>query len=246
MEEYHSIFNLLPFSVYWKDTEGRYLGRNRYAAEAMVFHQHEASFDIDYVNMKTDYDLFDLETAELYRKNDLITLSQPDIIHHFTEELKLASGKSFDQVSVKRCILGYNSDPIGILSFTLNYHKFTQPDLSLEELVKDDNLKKLRKLVITYMASKTSEEYQDLCDLLLSTVTIYPQNHELRKILLLTRRELQCLCLMLKCLSSKQIGLILNVSYRTVEVHLANIKEKLYCPFRLEVIDWFWNLLSEL
>ncbi len=36
MGEYNTIFDLLPFSVYWKDTEGRYVGRNRFAAEQMV------------------------------------------------------------------------------------------------------------------------------------------------------------------------------------------------------------------
>lgn len=41
-----------------------------------------------------------------------------------------------------------------------------------------------------------------------------------------TRRELECVPLLLKCLSSKQIAEQLQISFRTVEVYIENLKRK--------------------
>lgn len=40
----------LPASVYWKDRQGRYLGRNRFAAEKMLEVGLEQTVDVDDVN----------------------------------------------------------------------------------------------------------------------------------------------------------------------------------------------------
>ena len=42
----------------------------------------------------------------------------------------------------------------------------------------------------------------------------------------LTKRELDCIPLLLKGHSSKQIANVLNISYRTVEIHINNLKRK--------------------
>ncbi|MDQ2993358.1 MAG: helix-turn-helix transcriptional regulator [Pseudomonadota bacterium] len=246
LSDYQAIFNLMPFCICWKDSDGRYLGRNQYAAEQMVFIQQESAFDLNFVMQKTDYDLFDHETADLYRHNDLFVLNQPHQPNHFVEQVVLTTGEPYELVSVKQCILDENNQPIGTLSCTVNMNQFIQPEKSLQDLTKDNMLAKLRKLVLVFMASKNGMQYKEIADTLLYLIPLYPKDMEIRKLLLLTPRELQCLCLLLKNFSAKQIGVILQVSFRTVEIHHANIKSKLYLPYKLEVIDWFWNLLSHL
>lgn len=60
----------------------------------------------------------------------------------------------------------------------------------------------------------------------------------------LSKRELQCLALIVRGMSSKKIASILSISPRTVEVHLENARLKLGCHNRAELtallMDWFY------
>jgi DNA-binding CsgD family transcriptional regulator len=246
MSEYNTLFDLLPFSIYWKDTKGVYLGRNCFAAEQMVFLGIEPVLEVDYVKSKTDFELFDFNTASQYRQNELITLCDPMNTHHFIETLNLPSGEIIEHISVKRCILNKKLHTIGTLSCTINIHKFMQPDKSLRDIVTENSLHKLHKLILNHMASSKASLHSEICETLLYLTNLYPNDHELRKLLLLTPRELQCLSLLLKNHLSKQIGAILAVSYRTVEIHISNIKEKLHLSSKQHIVDWFWNVLSQL
>lgn len=53
----------------------------------------------------------------------------------------------------------------------------------------------------------------------------------------LSPREMDCLFYLLRSKSAKEIGKRLKLSPRTVEWHLANIREKLHCTTKAEVID---------
>ncbi|MDQ2994154.1 MAG: helix-turn-helix transcriptional regulator, partial [Pseudomonadota bacterium] len=246
LTEYGALFDLLPFSVYWKNTAGIYLGRNQFAAEQMVILGLEQTLNINYVICKTDFELFDFKTANQYRKNELITLTDPTTTHHFIETLRLPSEDVIDHISIKRCILDKNAQIIGTLSSTININKFIAPEISFQDLVKETALNRLHKLILTFMASKNGLQYDEICEILLYLINLYPQEHQLRKLLLLTTREQQCLCLLLKGYSSKQIGAVLMLSYRTIEIHIDNVKQKLHIPYKVEIADWFWDLLSQL
>lgn len=52
----------------------------------------------------------------------------------------------------------------------------------------------------------------------------------------LTPREQQCLELIVSGLSAKEIARVMNISYRTVEFHVANMKEKMGCKNKAEMI----------
>ncbi len=246
MDEYNAIFDLLPFSVYWKDTECRYVGRNRFAAEQMVLHNIESEVAINFVYRKTDFDLFDNATAEIYRANDIIVINDPNRIHYFVEYLKLPLGDHIEQICIKRGILDANSKLIGTLSCTININKFMQPEGTLKDLMIEEALKNLRILIIQYMGSKTGTQYHEICDALIYLIYFYPNDHELRRLLLLTQPELHCLCLLLKGFSTCQIGSIINKSSHSVEIKINNIQEKLNLTFRLDLIDWLWKQLSQL
>lgn len=53
----------------------------------------------------------------------------------------------------------------------------------------------------------------------------------------LTDREFECLLLLLEGKSAKVISSIMNISNRTVEVHIYNIKKKMSCRSRAELIS---------
>lgn len=51
----------------------------------------------------------------------------------------------------------------------------------------------------------------------------------------LTRREAECMTYVIKGASAKQIAKILNISYRTVQSHIQNVREKLDCSRKDEL-----------
>lgn len=52
----------------------------------------------------------------------------------------------------------------------------------------------------------------------------------------LTPRELECMKLFCQGISAKQVGKKLGLSYRTVEFYLNNLKKKLNCHTRFELL----------
>lgn len=55
----------------------------------------------------------------------------------------------------------------------------------------------------------------------------------------LTKRETDCIYYLIRGMSAKQIGRELGLSNRTVETHLNNVKIKLNCHTRFELINKF-------
>lgn len=61
----------------------------------------------------------------------------------------------------------------------------------------------------------------------------------------LTQREIQCLAGVVKGLSSKNIARKLNLSYRTIEFYIANIKKKYGCRTKFELMSVFVQLPND-
>lgn len=62
----------------------------------------------------------------------------------------------------------------------------------------------------------------------------------------LTAREVECLTLISKGKTAKEIGRIINISPRTVEYHLNTSKDKLDCNFKSELIEKFSNIVDHI
>lgn len=73
-EQNEEIFRLnylidsLPGCIYWKDSDGKYLGLNKFTLERLQ--QVGIELKREDVLHKTDYEIFDRATAEAYREND--------------------------------------------------------------------------------------------------------------------------------------------------------------------------------
>lgn len=75
---------------------------------------------------------------------------------------------------------------------------------------------------------------QFLCETTINKF-IFEDNHYCGKSL--TQRELKCLHYLLQNKTSKEIANFMNIAYRTVESYLENIKIKLDCANRIELIN---------
>ncbi|MFN3234426.1 MAG: LuxR C-terminal-related transcriptional regulator [Gammaproteobacteria bacterium] len=241
------LFDIFPMSIYWKSARGVYLGRNLFAAEQMVFEQHESTLNKSHINNKTDFDLFDKKNADIFRKNDLAVLENHHKVFHFVEEMTLPSGEIYENVSVKRAIINKKNEPVGIFGCSVNINKFAQPDKSLEEILRDRMISELyRKIMLSMTNDVSISLIKEINMRLMHLISISRDDTELKKILLLTPREFECLCLLLKGFSAKNIGLFLNASHRTIEIHINHIKEKLDLVYKNDITGWFWNILTRL
>ncbi|OGT22550.1 MAG: hypothetical protein A3C55_00025 [Gammaproteobacteria bacterium RIFCSPHIGHO2_02_FULL_42_13] len=58
------------------------------------------------------------------------------------------------------------------------------------------------------------------------------------KYLMFSKREVECIYYLIRGLSAKQIGRVLNLSSRTIETHVYNIKKKIGGQKKSDIISW--------
>ncbi|MBU2545851.1 MAG: ATP-binding protein [Pseudomonadota bacterium] len=109
------IIDVIPGSIYWKDKDGVYLGRNKFSEEKMG----SAGLSTDSVVGKTDYDFFSKDIADMYRKNDLEVMKKK-IEFSSEEEIMLPNKKKIVQLSFKRPMYDKNGKVCGIIGNTVD------------------------------------------------------------------------------------------------------------------------------
>ncbi len=112
-----TIIDDLPGDIYWKNTEGVYLGMNANGIESL--RRMGFNLSIEDIVGKTDFDLFDNETAEAFRKND-IEVIEKDKIQSKEEVHILPSGERIIQLSVKKPLKDNEGKIIGIVGNTVD------------------------------------------------------------------------------------------------------------------------------
>lgn len=117
MNQLKAVIDNVPGDIYWKDTEGVWLGVNRIGLESLInmgFVQSEKD-----VIGKTDYEIFDKLTADEYRKNDLKVMNTG--IENTNEEMAiLPNGNTIIQLSTKRPLRDENGQIVGIVGNTVD------------------------------------------------------------------------------------------------------------------------------
>lgn len=154
----NKVINTIPQSVFWKDTEGRYLGCNA---------RHAALFGFDdprQIIGLTDFDLsIPSEDAHAYRADDRKVIENNQTKLHFIEPIRLANGRRIWGDTSKAPLLNKQGTPIGVLGiFTdITEHKameealqkriiaLTRPlddpkGIEFEELFNIDDIQKLQ------------------------------------------------------------------------------------------------------
>ncbi|KTD49814.1 response regulator [Legionella quateirensis] len=114
-----SMIDALPGDVYWKDIDGVWSGLNQHCAESLKRMGFISEANESYVVGKTDYDLFNKETADEYRKNDLEVMKHRIEITR-EEATQLPNGEIVTLLSKKRPFLDKNNNLIGIIGNSID------------------------------------------------------------------------------------------------------------------------------
>jgi two-component system aerobic respiration control sensor histidine kinase ArcB len=121
-----SIIDELPGSIYWKNKTGVYLGQNAFAKERMKnTHLYQGS-----ITGKTDHDIFSEEEANSYRLNDLEVMAK-GVTSSKEEIVKLPSGETLTQLSIKRPLRDEEGNIVGVIGNTVDitYSKKIEKEL---------------------------------------------------------------------------------------------------------------------
>lgn len=125
-----NLIEALPGDIYWKDLNGTWLGvnsRGEQTLKRMGFIRNSAD-----VLGKTDYELFNQETADLYRRNDLEVLEKQIEIAH-EEMVELNTGERMIQLSTKRPYRNKQGHIIGIVGNTIDITYLKNIEKELKE-----------------------------------------------------------------------------------------------------------------
>lgn len=113
------ILDEIPCSVYWKNIDSVYLGRNEAALQKMLEQGFEAKANKNFVVGKTDYDLLPQEIANQFRNNDLKVLNSQQA-ETYNESFTTKTGKLYHHLSIKKAILDTNGLPKGIVGISVD------------------------------------------------------------------------------------------------------------------------------
>ncbi len=114
-----NLINKIPGDIYWKDKDGVWIGINKRCIQSLyIMGFISQAIDAEVIG-KTDYQLFDQQTADNYRKNDIEVMEKQIEITH-EEVTQLPSGDKIVLLSTKKPLWDDTGNIIGILGNTIN------------------------------------------------------------------------------------------------------------------------------
>lgn len=112
-----NIIDNVPGDVYWKDQDGVYTGINAMGRESL--RKMGFAWKASDIVGKTDYDLYEKQTADVFRENDL-QIMQSGIKSLREEEAILPSGEKIVQLSIKTPLWNEQGNVVGIVGNTID------------------------------------------------------------------------------------------------------------------------------
>lgn len=119
-----SLLNAIPVAVFYKDTEGHYIGCNRYFSETMGVSSEE-------IAGKTVYDLWPGEQAEIYHQRDLDLFQNPGLqIYEF--EVTDKDGLVRPVVFAKDVYYDADAEPAGLVGAFIDISSRNRAEKALQ------------------------------------------------------------------------------------------------------------------
>lgn len=156
----------VPGDVYWKDVDGIWRGLNQRCAESLFKMGFIKKPDPLEVIGKTDYEIFDKQTADGYRKNDQEVMNKRIEITR-KESTQLPNGKFVMLLSTKKPFLDDNNQLLGMIGNTV--------DITHEYQFEQKAKKSEAKALIAMAKAKSEEEMRKTVMVLVGDIV-----HDLR------------------------------------------------------------------
>jgi len=166
---------------------------------------------------KDDFDIFAEPIAEKFRANDISVIRSGRETWQ-EEKVTSACGKVLTHVSFKKPLLDDSKNIIGVIGMTFT-NSILKPS---KEII--TNVNKL-KLNSHFSVNSAIEKDKLQCDSIPG----------------LSRREQQCLYHFARGKTAKETALLLNLSFRTVEAYIFNLKKKLGCRHKRDLLKLYTN-----
>lgn len=206
--------------IWAKDKKGKYLSCNK-----TMYNDVGLSNESEILGL-TDLELCWEKFAILFRGNDNIIMHGRES-QFFIETTKIADGRKFKYYSYKAPLYVNSKKVLGTIGFGFS---LTQLDSHLQK-----NLNSL-----SFISPREQQKFQNLP----YSFSFFLTSQKIRNIHL-SVREIECIKLTVRGKTAKEIANLLNISYRTVESYLENIKSKLKINSKRELIDLVMQAIFE-
>lgn len=222
---FEEVISLTPINIYWKNKQGVYLGCN--LRNAITCGCDSPS---DMIGKKLEHIFSDNKIRNALKKVDDKVISQNKIFVGEEQGYDL-NGKKAIYSSRKIPLQNKKGEPIGLIGFSIDITNQKKLFLSRE----NHKAERTKKSFFYRSLENKSSSFKELFNKKFNQEKyILPEKY---KGVYLTHREVQCLAYLTSGYSAKRIAQLFNISYRTVESHLATIRTKLYCRTRSELIS---------
>ncbi len=126
------LIDTLPGDVYWKDRKGVWSGLNKRCIQSLYRMGFIAEAKEEQILGKTDYQIFDKNTADIYTQNDAEVVARG--IELSREEVTLLpSGEEVVLLSTKKPMLNDRGETIGIIGNTIDITHLKKLEIALRE-----------------------------------------------------------------------------------------------------------------
>jgi DNA-binding CsgD family transcriptional regulator len=219
------LINSVSGNVFWKDKNHKLLGCNHNNAKLKTLFKINSLQDLF---GKTIYEIWPHEYAENIAKND------EEVLQTGTEKIFEEPGLNSNNepalfLSKKMPLYNADNTIVGLIgiSFEITSHHSRLINFLL------DNTNQLKKILVNAPAKRNTS---------LNRVYLTIANENIY----LTPREVQCISCLFEGKTAKEIAKILNISPRTVEYYIAQLKLKLQCRTVTELVAKLWPMLKQL
>ncbi len=127
-----NLIDTLPGDIYWKDTQGVWLGLNIRCAETLYKLGFISDVDKEQVIGKTDYQLFDQKSASEYRQTELEAMEKKTELSR-EEIARLPSGEIVTLLSTKRPLWDKKGNITGIIGNTIDISHLKKVETELHQ-----------------------------------------------------------------------------------------------------------------
>jgi signal transduction histidine kinase len=125
-----NLIDNLPGDIYWKDREGFWSGLNKRCVHSLFRMGFIKKIDAAEVIGKTDYEIFNVQTADGYRQNDLEVMHNKGEITR-EETTDLPNGEKVTLFSTKTPLWDINNNVAGIVGNTVDISYLKKIETSL-------------------------------------------------------------------------------------------------------------------